>query len=181
MNSSRLGQSVRVWDPFVRMFHWSLVVCVLIDYFIVDDGKTLHEWLGYIATGLVLARIVWGFIGTRHARFADFFPTPGRVRAHVRAIMSGRPDSHPGHNPLGAIMILTLIALVLLIGLTGFLQTTDMFWGEEWLQKLHGAMSSILIGMAAVHALAAIVMSRVERSNLVAAMVTGVKVRPSRR
>ena len=67
---------VAVWDRFVRLFHWSLVGCVLVNAFLLDDGETLHRWLGYTASALVLARIVWGFVGSRHARFDDFFPTP---------------------------------------------------------------------------------------------------------
>lgn len=176
MNSSSLPQSIKVWDPFVRLFHWSLVACVLINYFIIDDGETVHQWLGYVASGLVAARIVWGFIGTRHARFSDFFPTRARLQAHFQALRSGAADDHPGHNPFGAVMMLALIALVLALGLSGYLQTTDLFWGEEWLQELHEMLASALIGLATLHALAAIVMGRLQRTNLIAAMVTGVKV-----
>lgn len=177
MNPSPVVQAVRVWDPFVRVFHWSLVSCVILNHFVVEDRETLHQWLGYIATALVTARIVWGFIGSRHARFADFFPTPRRLLRHLRQVASGQPDSHPGHNPVGALMMLALIALVLSLGLTGFLQTTDAFWGVEWMQELHEVLASTLIALAGLHALAAIMMSRVERTNLIAAMFTGVKIR----
>lgn len=177
MNTPQAVHAVQVWDPFVRVFHWSLVACVILNYFVVEDGETLHQWLGYIATALVAARIVWGFVGTRHARFSDFFPTPQRLLRHLRQVASGQPDFHPGHNPVGALMMLALITLVLSLGLTGFLQTTDAFWGVEWMQELHEVLASTLIAMAGLHALAAIVMSRVERINLVAAMVTGVKIR----
>jgi cytochrome b len=177
--------TVRVWDPFVRLFHWSLVSCVLLDYFLVDDGEALHQWIGYAATALVAARIVWGFIGSRHARFSDFLPTPARIRRHLGHLMSGRQDFHAGHNPVGALMMLALIALVLTLGVTGFMQTLDAFWGEEWLMELHAVLASTLIGLAALHATAAIVMSRIERTNLIGAMFSGVKVRsgqaPSRR
>ena len=61
--------SKRVWDPLVRVFHWSLVACVLLNLFVVDDGEDLHQWLGYAASALVGVRVVWGFIGPRHARF----------------------------------------------------------------------------------------------------------------
>ena len=71
--------SKRVWDPLVRVFHWSLVACVLLNLFVVDDGEKLHQWLGYAAAALVAVRVVWGFVGPRHARFADFFPTPRSV------------------------------------------------------------------------------------------------------
>ena len=169
--------AVKVWDPFVRVFHWSLVSCVLLNYFVIDDGETIHQWLGYVASALVVMRIVWGFIGTRHARFADFFPTPARLRAHIVAMRSGKEASYAGHNPLGALMMLALMAVVLGLGVTGFLQTTDTFWGEEWLQDLHEVLGSALIALAGLHAAAAIIMGRIERTNLVAAMVTGVKQR----
>ena len=167
----------RVWDPFVRVFHWSLVACVLLNSLVVDDGEDLHQWLGYLASALVLARIVWGFVGTRHARFADFWPTPARVLQHLRALRAGRLDHHAGHNPLGALMMLALIALVLSLGLTGWLQTTDAFWGEEWLQDLHEAVGEGLLIAAGLHATAALVMGRIERTRLIKAMVTGVKER----
>ena len=169
--------AVQVWDPFVRIFHWSLVACVLTNYFVNDDGKDLHQWTGYAASALVALRVVWGFIGTRHARFADFFPTPARLRTHLAALRAGRVDHHTGHNPLGALMMLALMVLVLALGLTGFLQTTDTFWGDEWLQDLHALIASALIALAGLHAAAAILMGRIERTNLVGAMVTGVKRR----
>jgi cytochrome b len=168
---------VRVWDRFVRFFHWSLAACVLVNFFVTHDGKALHQWLGYIAVGLVTARIVWGFIGPRHARFADFLPTPSRLRTHLRDLVSGRPAFHAGHNPLGGIMVILVLALVLSLGLTGYLQTTDRFFGEEWLQDTHEAIATMLIGLAGLHVAAAIVMSRLERINLVAAMITGIKQR----
>ena len=164
-----------VWDRFVRVFHWSLVACVAFNLLVQDDGEPLHRWSGYLASGLVLARIVWGFIGSRHARFADFFPTPARLRAHLAAIRAGRHDFQPGHNPLGALMMLALMTLVLALGLTGFLQTTDLFWGEEWLEELHAGLATTLIALAGIHAAAAIVIGRLERVNLVGAMITGIK------
>lgn len=166
-----------VWDRFVRVFHWSLVSCVLVNYFGVDDGKTLHQWIGYGASALVVARIVWGFVGARHARFADFLPTPARVRGHIVGIITGKPVRHAGHNPLGALMILALMTLVLALGLTGWMQTLDAYWGVEWVEELHELAANALIALAAVHAAAAIVMGRLERTRLIRAMFTGVKER----
>ena len=168
---------VQVWDRFVRAFHWALVSCVLANYFVVDDGEALHEWLGYAASALVMARVVWGFIGTKHARFSDFFPTPARLVRHARLLLTRQPDHTDGHNPLGAVMMLALMALVLGLGLSGYLQTTDRFWGEEWLQDLHELLANGLIALAGLHAAAALVMGRIERTRLVRAMVTGVKQR----
>lgn len=169
------AQPVKVWDPFVRLFHWSLVGCVLLNQFVLEEGETPHQWAGYIASALVLARVVWGFIGTRHARFADFFPTPARLVRHLKALRQGQHPAYAGHNPLGALMMLALMALVLALGVTGWLQGTDAFFGEEWLQELHEALANGLLIAAGVHAAAAIVMGRIERVNLVKAMVTGIK------
>lgn len=177
------ARTVKVWDLFVRLFHWSLVTCVLLNQFVLEAGETPHEWSGYIASGLVVARILWGFVGSYHARFSNFFPTPSRIRQHLVVLRQGRTgehvgthvDEHVGHNPLGALMMLALMALVLALGLTGWLQGTDTFWGEEWLQELHEWLANGLLLAAGLHAAAAIVMGRLERVNLVRAMVTGVK------
>ncbi len=171
------ASSVPVWDRFVRVFHWGLVGCVLLNFFVLEEGEAPHEWVGYLASGLVAARIVWGFVGSRHARFADFFPTPARVGTHLRALRAGQLPHHDGHNPLGALMMLLLMFLVLALGFTGWLQGTDRFWGEEWLQELHAWLANGLIAAAGLHAAAAIVMGRKERTNLVKAMVTGTKER----
>jgi len=166
-----------VWDRFVRVFHWSLVSCVAFNYFVLDDGKSFHQWVGYLATSMVVARIVWGFIGSRYARFSDFFPTPRRVADHVRQVKRGNHSTSLGHNPIGALMMLGLMATVLALGTTGWMQTLDAYWGEEWLQNLHRNIGNALIGMATLHAVAAIVMGRMEKTRLIKAMFTGVKER----
>ena len=168
-------RSVQVWDPFVRLFHWSLVSCVLLNLFVLEEGDPPHRWAGYIATGLVVARIIWGFIGSEHARFSSFFPTPGRIKAHLGAVKEGQHPQTVGHNPLGALMMFALMGLVLSLGVSGYLMGTDAYWGEEWLEELHEALANTLLAAAGLHALAAIVMSRVERVNLVRAMITGIK------
>lgn len=169
-----------VWDRFVRVFHWSLVACVLLNYGVVEEGEWLHQWLGYTASALVAARVAWGFVGSPTARFSSFFPTPARLHTHVAELRAGlrtrRLPRHAGHNPLGALMMLALMALVLLLGFTGWLQTTASFWGVEWLQDVHEALANGLIAGVALHAAAALLMGRLERTNLVGAMVTGVKV-----
>jgi cytochrome b len=168
-------KSIYVWGKFVRIFHWTLVLSVVANYFLLDDGKTVHQWIGYLAFSMVLARIVWGFIGTKYARFSDFFPTPKRVWLHVQQQARGDREAHIGHNPLGALMMLALLTCILSLGVTGWMQTLDPFWGDEWLQNLHRNIGNILIGMAVVQAVAAIVIGRLERTRLIKAMVTGVK------
>lgn len=174
-------ESVRVWDRFVRFFHWSLVGCVAANLLLLEEGDPPHRWAGYIAAALVLVRIVWGFVGSRHARFADFFPTPSRLAGHWRQLRAGLDDPHPGHNPLGALMMLALMGLVLALGVTGYLMGTDTYWGEEWLEELHEGLANVLMACAGLHVLGALLMSRLSGVNLVRAMVTGVKQRPVRR
>lgn len=168
---------VKVWDLFVRICHWTLVACVALDEFVLDEGEAAHEWVGWLAAAVVLARVVWGFVGTRHARFADFFPTPRRLRNHLAALSQGLHPHHEGHNPLGALMMLALMALVLALGVTGGLQGTDAFSGDEGLQVLHALLAHALLIAAGAHAAAALVIGRLERVRLVRAMVTGVKRR----
>ncbi len=175
--ASRPPDRVRVWDPLVRVFHWSLVSCVVLNSWVVEEGETIHQWLGYAAAALVGLRLIWALIGSRHARFTDWFPTPRRVREHVTALLHGEVPTHTGHNPLGALMMLTLMALVLGLGLTGWLQGTDAFWGVDWVQELHEGLAAMLVWLAALHAAAALVMGRIERTRLIKAMVTGVKER----
>jgi cytochrome b len=178
MKSPALSESSRpVWDLFVRVFHWTLVGTVLLNQFVLEEGEALHEWAGYLAAALVGARTVWGFIGSRHARFADFFPTPSRLRRHLQALRSGHPEHPWGHNPLGALMMFLLMGLVLALGVTGWMQGLDAFWGEAWLQALHETLADALLLAAGLHAASAIVMGRIERTRLVKAMVTGVKER----
>lgn len=165
----------RVWDPFVRVFHWSLLACVVLDLWVLEEGDAPHRWVGYGAAALVLARVVWGFVGPRHARFTDFWPTPARLGAYLRGWRRGRPPAAPGHNPLGALMMLTLMALVLLLALTGWLQDTERFWGDEAVQDLHSGLADALLWLAGLHAAAALLMGRLERTRLVKAMLTGVK------
>lgn len=169
--------AVKVWDPFVRIFHWSLVTCIVLNQCVLEAGETAHEWTGYTASALVLLRLVWGFVGGRHARFADFFPTPQRLGRHLQALRRGEQPHYDGHNPLGALMMLAMMVLVLSLGLTGWLQTTDAYWGEEWLMELHEWLANGLLLAAGLHATAAIVMGRLERTRLIRAMITGHKQR----
>lgn len=179
MKSLPATQPVRVWDPFVRFFHWSLVGCVLLN-FVVEEGEALHRALGYAASGLVGARILWGFVGTRYARFAGCFPTPAQLRQHFANLLAGRETPYVGHNPAGAAMMLALMTCVLLLGLTGHLQTTESLGDSEALEEVHEALASGLLGLAGLHAAAALVMGWLEGTNLIGAMITGVKLRRDR-
>ena len=170
--------TIRVWDPLLRALHWTLVACVL-GNLLNESGETLHRALGYTASGVVMARLVWGFVGPRRARFADWFPTPARLLPYLRALLQGRAPRHIGHNPAGAVMMLALLALVLGLGTTGYLMTTDAFFGEDWLEEIHEALADVLVGSVALHVAAALFESWRHRENLVASMLHGRKRAPS--
>ena len=170
--------SVKVWDLPVRLCHWALAACVLANLAFTESGSDLHELAGYTAVGIVAFRLLWGLIGSRHARFSDFWPTPARLKAHWQQLKHGQTSPHPGHNPFGALMMLALWAVVLGLGISGYLMGTDRFFGEEWLQEIHEVLANSLIVLIAIHILAAIGMSLYTRVNLPRAMITGRKNLP---
>ena len=113
------NERVRVWDLPVRLFHWSLVACFAIAYLTGDEDSQLHIYAGYAVLGLVLFRIVWGFAGTRHARFSGFIYAPGRVIAYLKSLTSPTPERFVGHTPAGGWMILALLASLAATSVTG--------------------------------------------------------------
>lgn len=115
--SPNASGTVRVWDPVVRIGHWLIVAGVLTAYFTGDDVPTLHGWAGYTVAIVVLVRLIWGLVGTRHARFASFVRGPAAARAYLCGLVKGTAKRSVGHNPAGAIMIVAL--LLALAGTTG--------------------------------------------------------------
>ena len=171
----RRPATVAVWDPLVRFFHWTVAAAIVIDFFVLDDGRYWHRAIGYTAAAALAVRIVWGFVGTRHARFADFWPTPRSVASHVRALLSGEDRKQLGHSPLGAVVMLLLMALLAGISITGWMMRLDAFWGAEWLEEVHEVLANAIIAVASLHVVAAIVESWRHRENLIWAMVIGKK------
>jgi cytochrome b len=171
---------IQVWDPLVRLFHWSLVLAFGANALIIDDDSKLHEWVGYTVVGLVLIRILWGFAGSGYAKFSSFPPSVSGSMAQLSDMATGRVHIHVGHTPLGALMIYNLLLALLVVGLSGHLMTTDMFWGVEWPEEVHEVAVTWTEISVLLHIAAVIYESRRTGINLPAAMVRGYKDVPSR-
>ena len=166
--------SVRVWDPVVRLFHWTLVAAVA-TAFLAEEGGRLHDAAGYLVLALIAVRMVWGLLGPGHARFASFVAGPTAVVRYLAGLARGRPQRFLGHNPAGAVMILALLAALTVAAGSGWLMTTDRFWGVEWLEELHEGSAWFVLALVGVHVLGVVVSSILHRENLVRAMITGRK------
>jgi len=167
--------TVKVWDLFVRVFHWSMVSLFAIAFVTGDELERLHIAAGYAIVGLLALRIVWGFIGPRHARFSDFVRTPGDAFRYLRDIVWMRARRTIGHNPAGGLMVTALIVMLAGICATGYLLTTDAYWGSEAMEEIHGALTYATVGLIVLHVLGVLFASVEHRENLVKAMITGRK------
>jgi cytochrome b len=184
--------SVAVWDLPVRLFHWSLVVLLVIAWSTAQAGlswMTYHLWAGYAILTLILFRLLWGIFGSRHARFSDFIAAPSAAWRYARQLGLGRHPFYLGHNPLGGYMVALLLTLVLIQVSTGLFATDDILVSGPMAGRVSGRLSrfltaahklnvNILIGAVVVH-VAAIGYYRWRfGENLVRAMVTGEKILP---
>ncbi|MDA9466288.1 cytochrome b/b6 domain-containing protein [Bradyrhizobium sp. CCBAU 53415] len=175
--SEKPPAAVKVWDPFVRVFHWSLAGLFLLAYATGDEMQNVHVAAGYTIAGLVALRIVWGFVGPRHARFSDFVRSPRAVLAYMRDVAMLRAPRHLGHNPAGGAMVVALIVTLIGTCTTGYMMTTGTFWGAKWVEEVHEAFANLTIGLIVVHVLGVLVASFEHRESLVKAMITGRKRR----
>ena len=165
---------VTLWDPVVRLLHWILVLAFLLNYFVVEEGDDVHQWLGYLAAVAIVTRVVWGFRNTGAARWAAFWPTPSRLAAHFRELRRGGHPPQLGHSPIGALVMVLLLALMSALAISGFLmEEIDYFWGEQWLEDVHETLANSLAALVALHVSAAVVESIRLRENLPWSMVTG--------
>lgn len=176
MNTSNQKESVFVWDYPVRVFHW-LLAFSFAGAWLTSESESqqmIHYAFGYSACALVLFRIVWGVLGTRYARFTQFIKGPTETMHHIKLLLTGNKQSGLGHNPVGALVMISLMILVLLIGLTGY-WTVKGYLGDL-MSGAHEAISSIALGVVIIHVVAAVVMSFLQRENLIKSMVTGKKL-----
>lgn len=169
------GATVRVWDPLVRIGHWMLAPGIALAWLTRAGGGAWHERIGYVALAVVAVRVAWGWLGSAHARFADFVRSPAATLHYGRRMLAGREPRHIGHNPLGGWMIVALLCVTALASLSGWLYTTDRFWGVEWVETLHATLADALLALAAAHVAGVAFSSWRHGENLVAAMVHGRK------
>lgn len=171
--------SVKVWDPFVRLFHWGLAASFVIAWITAEEWDSLHHWAGYAAGALIALRLIWGLIGTRYARFTQFIKSPRATLKYLGDILRGAEPRYLGHNPAGAAMIIALILAMAGCILTGWTYTTTMFWGSEWVEEIHEALANALLFLVLLHVVGVLLASLRHHENLVRAMITGRKRRPA--
>jgi len=174
-NGSRL---VRVWDLFVRVFHWSLVIAFATAWYTGGIWDQPHLAAGYLVLALIVARIVWGFVGSRYALFSSFVYPPHIIVRYMRDMVHLRAPRYLGHNPAGGAMVIALLAMLLILCITGIMMTTDAFWGVRWVDNLHATTSNLALVLVALHVGGVVFASIEHGENLVRAMFTGFKRSP---
>ena len=194
---------IRVWDLFVRVFHWSLLVLITTQLATAEDFQSVHVTAGHFIIALLILRIIWGFIGSEHARFKDFIYPPADIIDYLKGLFNGRAKRYIGHNPAGGAMACFLLFILVLTTLTGLLtygaegkgplafgpveivtvasasEDHHDFDGEgegsHFWKEIHESLVGILIFLASVHVCGVIASSYVHKENLVLGMVTGNK------
>ena len=179
---------IKVWDIFVRVFHWSLVATFTVAYLTEEELLSLHVLAGYAVAGLIALRLLWGFVGTRYARFSDFVCRPAEVKAFLKDTVQLRARRYIGHNPAGGAMILLMLVSLVLTSITGAalygieesagpLAVLGQSYGlaEGPLEGLHEFFANLTLLMVAIHVAGVLVESLIHHENLAKSMLTGMK------
>lgn len=175
---------IRVWDLPTRIFHWTLLVLVVAAFVTGWLGGNLIEWhgrAGIAITGLLAFRLVWGFVGSTYARFADFVPGPAHIWAHIRGEWNGL-----GHNPFGALSVLALLLVLAFQVGSGLVSNDDIAFNgplyvlvsketSDWLTGLHRLNFWVLIVLVVLHVSAILYYVHAKKDNLLKPMITGTK------
>ncbi len=167
----------RVWDPFVRLFHWSLVAAFATAWWVRDEAW-IHEGAGKIVLLLIVARTVWGLIGTGSARFENFMRRPATVIKYVASIIRGKPEHFVGHNPAGAAMIGAMLLTLAATTISGILMSTTALWGNAWVELVHGTAAYAMLFLIAGHVLGVLAAAMQHHENLLWSMISGRKTVP---
>ena len=189
-SSARAARSVRVWDLPTRLFHWLLVVLVVVSVYTGNVGglreMDVHMLSGYAILALLLFRLVWGFIGAGESRFLSFVRGPRAVLAYARDLLTGRHRATLGHNPLGGWSVMAMLASLLVQAVTGLFSNDDILTKgplartvskatSDRLTAIHDLNATVLYVLIGVHLLAILFYLLVQKENLVRPMLTGRK------
>ena len=189
MNQVNQIEQVKVWDPLVRIFHWTLVFSFAVAYITEDEWITLHTLAGYTIGGLLLFRIIWGLIGTRYARFSNFIFSRKVIVAYLKDIVAFRPRHYLGHNPAGGAMVIALLLSLIATVVTGlsvygaseysgplagFWAGSSQFTGDV-LEEMHEFFANFTLLLVIAHVAGVILASFQHGENLVRSMFTGLK------
>jgi cytochrome b len=180
---------ITVWDLPTRLFHWALVVLIVLQYLIVEFGLLSMEWhfrLGYATLALIVFRVLWGFLGSATSRFSAFVRGPAKVWRYTLALMQGRARGEVGHNPLGGWSVLLMLASVALQSVSGLFSTDDLDTtgplaarvsdaSVKWMTRIHHWNRYVLLLLIVLHLGAVLLHWAWKRDNLVAAMLHGRK------
>jgi cytochrome b len=180
--------TLKVWDPLLRVFHWSLALAFTLAYASSEEWQDLHVLAGYTIGGLIGFRLLWGLVGTRHARFGDFVRGPATIIAYLKQLFALRAPRYIGHNPAGGAMVVMLLASLGLTVLTGLglyageegagplagLIPASHFW-EEAFEEVHELFANLTLLLVFAHLVGVAASSLLHQENLVRAMITGRK------
>ena len=178
--------TVKVWDPLLRIFHWSLVFFFFLAFITEDDWQSVHIQAGYAVALLIAFRLFWGLVGTRYARFMTFIKSPSTVISHLKAMLKFNPPHYLGHNPVAAVMIVALLLSLLMTTFSGMViiasegsgplvNTLFAHWNGEWMEEIHEFFANFTMLLVMTHLAGVVFSSFLEGENLARAMVTGRK------
>lgn len=160
-----------VWSLTVRLTHWAVATGVIINFF--NDTGYWHRMVGYACILFVVLRLINGLwlSGAPASKF--YVPKLTDIKLHLYELTAGRVTHHAGHNPLGQLAVYVMWLLIMLLGFTGWLSRTDMFWGEDLPVQIHEILSDLLQVMVVLHLLAVLLMSKLQNRNLIKAIIKG--------
>lgn len=169
-------ERILVWDLPTRIGHWLLAIAFLVAWMTgeSEEWRLVHAMAGGTMVAVAAFRILWGFAGTRHARFDDFVRSPAAARTYLKGLIARTPQHHTGHNPAGGWAIVLLLALTLVTAAAGWLTYQEI--GGEWLEELHEGAANLMMLVVLIHLAGVAVGSLVHRENLPRSMVTGMKL-----
>lgn len=170
-------QLIKVWDPLLRLFHWSLVAAFATAWLTADEWQSVHELAGYGVMGLLAIRLIWGLVGSHYSRFSQFVRSPSVTLHYLHELRHHREPRYIGHNPAGAAMVLALLGGLILLTASGWLYVSDT--GGDWLKEVHEFIANALLVMVALHLAGVALTGLRHRENLVKSMFTGTKRPPA--